>query len=253
MRAPLFAAATAALACAPATASAQSTIFASPPISVGYGGAANATCYFSNLGGATVRVRNARIYSAGGDLSLTGNNCGDPANFTLAPLSSCYIGAGTEGGRTLGCASLVNMPNAMRGTVEIRQSDGTVLERAALGVGSGTTSADRFQRFASAVAYGSPQQRTVACRIFNLGGTAVRLKARQILTSTGADVPIVGDSCGSRAEATLAAGANCNFYAFARDPLTDRQCRVLATRKPNLRGAMSFSATLAVYSSTPME
>lgn len=196
-----------------------------------------AACRLSNAGKSAIRVKDLKIQDyQQNTLPPTSNTCGDPASFKLKPNSSCYIQMQVVRSTAIRCLALVSDPKSARGALE-EIGQGAPRHRLRLRPGVGSSSAGKFKLLASPPTFGSSNQVAVDCDISNVGKTPVRLKKREIVTSTGAPIAIATDTCGD----TLQAGQNCYFSANANAPLTDRQCRVMVTRKANLRGGLSYT------------
>lgn len=225
--------------------------FASPMLSRrGNAGVANATCYFRNAGARPVRIASPRLLSFSvGVVPSQADTCGGPDGVRLAPGATCYIGADAPPS-LLACSALVDDPAAMRGTLELRKSDGTVVDRTMLSAGSGGRSATEFGTLASTSTFSAPSQTFVLCFVTNFGTKPAKLRDKRITTSTGAAIPFHFDDCGP----TLAPSQSCQFTAKAREPLTDRACSVSVTRKANIRGTISYSQSgPEAFTWAPME
>lgn len=225
--------------------------FASPMLSrAGNAGVANATCYFRNAGEKPVRLTSSRLLSFSvGDVSLQSDTCGGAAGINLAPGATCFIGANSPPS-LLSCAAMVDDTDAMRGAMELRKADGTVVDRTMLSAGSGGRAANEFATLASTTTFSAPSQTFVLCFITNFGTKPVKLKDKRITTSTGAPIPFHFDSC----DPTLAPSASCQFTARASNPTTDRACSVAVTRKANVRGTISYAQSAPdAFTWAPME
>ncbi|QZN98358.1 hypothetical protein [Chenggangzhangella methanolivorans] len=89
---------------------------------LGYVIDANATCYLSNVGKRTVRVKGQRILdSSGAVLTPDATTCGSPEGFDLAPGATCYLGRNTTVS-PLACGAFVSNSTFMRGTLEWRKA-----------------------------------------------------------------------------------------------------------------------------------
>lgn len=183
---------------------------------------ANASCYLSNPGPDAIKAKDLKFLTAeGGVLAPEVNTCGTKG-FTLAPGATCFIGVNNPA-TALACSALVSDPETTRGSLESRVAQySQVLARARMTAGSGGSSASEFEAFASPPAFNHHAPHSIICRITNVGETPIA---------------IATDTCGD----TLQAGQNCYFSANANAPTTDRQCRVMVTRKANLRGGLSYT------------
>lgn len=200
---------------------------------------ANASCYLSNPGKSAIRVKDLKLLAPdGGVLAPQVNTCGTKA-FSLAPGATCFIGVHNPA-TPLACSALVSDPETARGSLESRVAQySQVLARARMTAGSGGSSATEFEAFASPSAFNHYAPHSIICRITNVGETSVKLKGRKITTSAGAALPVWSDTCGTKAEATLKPEKSCMFVATSDQTQQDNQCRVMATRKVNLRGSLS--------------
>jgi hypothetical protein len=213
-------------------------------------GISNYTCYFTNMGEKGVKIKNARFVNYnGGILSSDFDNCTSLENATLKPGSSCFIGRNNVG--LAACASLVSDGPAMRGTLEQRTSDGTVIDRSRIATGTGSASAEKFETIASSTTFGAPEQYYVRCSITNFGSKPARIKNYKVTTSTGQKLPLTYDTCSS---GFISPNNTCYFDASAREPMvTDRACRASVNFKANIRGAIDYQKGGYTYSSAPME
>lgn len=220
--------------------------FASPPFIWGAGdGGRNATCYFSNVGSRSVRMKSIRIFEAGGFVKpLVANSCGGVDGVRLAPGASCFVRTNTATSTTA-CAALVDDGASIRGTLEFRAPDSSVNSRARLSVGAGGTSGSEFETLASPAMWAAPDARFLLCFVTNVGSKPARVRDARMATSTGAPVAISRDRCSGE---TLGPGETCHFEGDVANPRTDRQCLVSVTRKANIRGSLNMSGVWA-----PME
>jgi len=222
---------------------AQSEVFASPFAGANlFSDIRNLTCYLSNVGARPARVRRLRIVgSSGSPVSLHANTCGDAENFTLAPRTTCYVGANFEGLdiSTSACAALTPDAAILRGALEHRNRNGDTLRSIAMSPAGGDGTAG-FQRVASAPIFGGAEQQVGYCEITNFGSTTALVRNVEIVRSDGRRAAIESD-CPTGSQASLAPGASCGYsvkFEEMRDFKTDLQCRAEVTRKANLRGSM---------------
>ena len=99
------------------------SIFAAGPI---YGSAAQVTgvCYIFNAGETAVSITSILIFDeVANDYSVVSNNCGT----SLAKHRSCRTVARIFEGGAISCRATVSNATNLRGSLEVRDADGTVL------------------------------------------------------------------------------------------------------------------------------
>jgi hypothetical protein len=89
-------------------------------------------CYFTNIGGAPITIRNFAIRTLTvNSVTLAVNECGSVNGVTLAPRSSCGIAAAV-GNEASSCLVITSNRKNTRGTFEVRDNAQTVRNSQAL-------------------------------------------------------------------------------------------------------------------------
>src|SRR5262249_11865098 len=104
-----------------------------------------------------------------------------------------------------------------------------------LGVALWVTPAHAGQIFAGGPIYGSPDQETGVCYIFNAGETAIVITSIAIYDEVANDYPVVSNNCG----ASLAKHRSCRTVSriFGDSAYS---CRAVVGSATNLRGSFEL-------------
>lgn len=205
---------------------------------------ANVTCYLSNAGDKSVRLKDFRIFlRSGATVSLDANTCGVGTSFNLAAKSACYIGTThtSVGSLGFGCAALVADSAPIRGAIELRDASARVQASGDLTPPSRGARASGFTRVASPPMFGASNQTAATCVFTNVGATAAKIKNVEFVSSTGrifTPTNFSSDCTEKKGVVTAPPGASCLFSS----PVTtiDLQCRGEASGRPDIRGAMGI-------------
>lgn len=241
MRARALICAVALFGLAPHAGAAEFESFASPIIYAKNGSlTANVTCYLSNAGEKTVRVKDLRIFTRAGKLlKLEANTCGPAANFDLAPGAACYVGTTKNTNGSAGCAALVKDGDALRGEVELRDDQTRVTASADLTPPPAGAIPSGYVTVASPPLFGSADQQEATCVFTNVGTNKAKIRNIRFVSSTGKTIKpknLYDDCKVEGGVITAPAGTSCNLNAEV--PAKDFQCRAETTNRADIRGAM---------------
>lgn len=230
------------------------TSFASPEIRAsGFSQPPNVTCYLSNVGKKPVRVTGLTLRGDTGPAPVRANTCGPRAGFDLAPGKVCFLEGATPTSMFHSCRATVSAAASIRGGLELRDANFTVLKAVEMTPGTGGTAADKFRVIASPAMFTAPDQRRMRCSFENVGTAAATLRNVRVVNSLGASVPLRVDYCSSASETSLPGGKKCVYSHTSPIPITDLQCVASVNRRANIRGTMEVSTLDGQVNWHPLE